>query len=265
MDDLTRTAEPAGTETPQAAQSARTEAEAEIVLSSLIALVPSLALIFGRNCEVVVHDLRMPEASIVALENGHVSGRVLGGPLIGGPINDVALKALTSKNPRDHKVLSYETITADGRRLRSTTTLYYDTDGKAYAAMCLNLDLGTAIATAKWLAELIELPPGAEPRDASTGEPAPNGRVITPTAPPRAPKPQTKPDFTKVLDQMIAEVIAREPGHPHELDRDARFRIASELEARGAFLMRGAVVRIADALNVSKFTIYGYLDEIRNA
>ena len=265
MDETTPSVELQATGALHLPQGASTEGEMELVISSLTALAPSLALMFGCNCEVVVHGLRVPGSSIVALENGHVSGRALGGPLIGGPINDVALKSLTSKKPRDPKVMSYETITADGRRLRSTTTLYYDAEGKAYAAMCLNLDLGAAIATAKWLSELIEPAAGAEPRDAPVA-----AEAQTPVPPPAAPtarsqRPRSKPDFTKVLDQMIAEVIAHEPGHPHELDRDARFRIVGELEARGAFLMRGAVVRIAEALNVSKFTIYGYLDEIRNA
>ena len=161
MDETTPSVELQATGALHLPQGASTEGEMELVISSLTALAPSLALMFGRNCEVVVHDLRVPESSIVALENGHVSGRALGGPLIGGPINDVALKSLTSKKPRDPKVMSYETITADGRRLRSTTTLYYDAEGKAYAAMCLNLDLGAAIATAKWLSELIE--PAAGP------------------------------------------------------------------------------------------------------
>lgn len=265
MDETTPSVELETTGAMHLPQGASTDGEMELVISSLMALAPSLALMFGRNCEVVVHDLRVPESSIVALENGHVSGRALGGPLIGGPINDVALKSLTSKKPRDPKVVSYETITADGRRLRSTTTLYYDAEGKAYAAMCMNLDLGAAIATAKWLSELIEPPAGAEPRETPAGGEAPTIVPPPPAPAPRTQRPRSKPDFTKVLDQMIAEVIAHEPGHPHELDRDARFRIVTELEARGAFLMRGAVVRIAEALNVSKFTIYGYLDEIRNA
>ncbi len=248
-------------------RSARSDAERELVISSLVALAPSIATMFGRNCEVVVHDLRVPESSIVALENGHISGREVGGPLIGGPINDVALKSLTSKKPRDPKVMSYETITVDGRRLRSTTTLYYDVDGRAFAALCLNLDLGGALATVRWLEELLQGAPAAETRAAPPEPQAEAAPIVSP--PPAAPERQksarrSKPDFRRVLDQMIAEALAREEDHPHELDRDARFRITAELEARGAFLMRGAVVRVAEALNVSKFTIYGYLDEIRS-
>ena len=44
-------------------------------------LAHSLALQFGPNCEIVVHDLETEDMdhSIVAIENGHVSGRKLGG------------------------------------------------------------------------------------------------------------------------------------------------------------------------------------------
>ena len=43
-------------------------------------LAHSLALQFGPNCEIVVHDLETEDMdhSIVAIENGHVSGRKLG-------------------------------------------------------------------------------------------------------------------------------------------------------------------------------------------
>ena len=43
-------------------------------------LAHSLALQFGPNCEVVVHDLETEDVdhSIVVIENGHVSGRKLG-------------------------------------------------------------------------------------------------------------------------------------------------------------------------------------------
>ena len=40
-------------------------------------LAKGLAAQFGPNCEVVIHDLQSndPDSSIVAIENGHVSGR----------------------------------------------------------------------------------------------------------------------------------------------------------------------------------------------
>ena len=54
-------------------------------------LAHAIALQFGDGCEVVVHDLQSadPDHSIVAIENGHVTGRKLGD----GP-SHVVLEAL---------------------------------------------------------------------------------------------------------------------------------------------------------------------------
>ena len=42
-------------------------------------MAKGIATQFGSNCEVVVHDLsRHPDHSIVAIENGHVTGRAVG-------------------------------------------------------------------------------------------------------------------------------------------------------------------------------------------
>ena len=49
-------------------------------LEFCLQLAKGIARQFGPNCEVVVHDLASndPETSIVAIENGHVSGRRVG-------------------------------------------------------------------------------------------------------------------------------------------------------------------------------------------
>ena len=49
-------------------------------LEFLFHLAKGLARQFGPNCEVVVHDLSTndPDSSIVAIENGHVTGRKVG-------------------------------------------------------------------------------------------------------------------------------------------------------------------------------------------
>ena len=49
-------------------------------LQFLLTLAKGIASQFGPNCEVVVHDLATndPERSIVAIENGHVTGRKVG-------------------------------------------------------------------------------------------------------------------------------------------------------------------------------------------
>ena len=63
------------------------------VLQFMLQLAKGLARQFGPNCEVVVHDLDSndPNSSIVAIENGHVTGRKVGD----GP-SHVVLEALRS-------------------------------------------------------------------------------------------------------------------------------------------------------------------------
>ena len=89
-------------------------------------LAHGIALQFGPSCEVVVHDLRSdnPTRTIVAIENGHITGRKIGD----GPSN-VVLKALHSDSGKLHDSYSYLTKTEDGKILKSTT-IYACTDDK---------------------------------------------------------------------------------------------------------------------------------------
>ena len=50
------------------------------MIQFLFRLAKALSAQFGPNCEVVIHDLQSndPDSSIVAIENGHVSGRKVG-------------------------------------------------------------------------------------------------------------------------------------------------------------------------------------------
>ena len=61
------------------------------MLEFLLRLAKALAAQFGPSCEIVIHDLKSndPDSSIVAIENGHVSGRKVGD----GP-SHVVLEAL---------------------------------------------------------------------------------------------------------------------------------------------------------------------------
>lgn len=51
-------------------------------LKAFIPFVKGLAETFGSNCEVVLHDFSDLQHSIIAIENGHVTGRSLGSPMM---------------------------------------------------------------------------------------------------------------------------------------------------------------------------------------
>ena len=74
---------------------------------------------FGSDCEVVLHDLtRSYDNTIVAIWNGHVTGRALGG---GG--TDAGLEILRGTSlPKDE--VGYINKTKNGRILRSTSKYF---------------------------------------------------------------------------------------------------------------------------------------------
>ena len=59
------------------------------ILNSYRPMISFLAAAFGPNCEVVLHDIREQDKSVIAIENGSISNRI-----IGSPMTDLALGAL---------------------------------------------------------------------------------------------------------------------------------------------------------------------------
>lgn len=104
----------------------------------LFHLAKGLARQFGPNCEVVVHDLASndEDSSIVAIENGHVSGRKLGD----GP-SHIVLEALRGDPAalKDH--FGYLTKTKDGKILKSSTIFIRDDDENPVGIFSINYDI----------------------------------------------------------------------------------------------------------------------------
>ena len=106
-------------------------------------LARGIAQQFGSNCEVVVHDLDSNdvEHSIVAIENGHVSGRRVGD----GP-SHIVLEALRGDCARLEDRLAYLTRSDDGKILKSSTIYIRDDDGRAIGVFAINYDITLMLA-----------------------------------------------------------------------------------------------------------------------
>ena len=130
------------------------------VLELLKRIANALALQFGTNCEVVIHDLTVddPENTIACIENGHVSGRSLGD----GP-SHVVLESLRGGQQEDH--LAYLTRTPDGKVLKSSTLFIRDSSGKAEAIFSINFDVSALLTVEQALRPLVS------PRETTAKEP----------------------------------------------------------------------------------------------
>jgi hypothetical protein len=68
------------------------------------------------------------------------------------------------------------------------------------------------------------------------------------------------PGIRGTLERMVAAVEGELGGPLHALSREDKQRAVRLLEGRGAFQLRKAVEDVADAMGVSRFTVYNYLN-----
>jgi predicted transcriptional regulator YheO len=71
-------------------------------------------------------------------------------------------------------------------------------------------------------------------------------------------------NLDSALDELLT-LAQSEIGRPiAEMGRADRQRLVRFLDERGAFALRKAVEQVADALGVSRFTVYNYLGSVRS-
>ncbi|OUO60188.1 helix-turn-helix transcriptional regulator [Olsenella sp. An270] len=201
-------------------------------------LAHALALQFGSGCEVVVHDLETtdPSHSIVAIENGHVTGRKLGD----GP-SHVVLEALHAGTERLEDRLAYLTKTADGKILKSSTVFIRDDAGRTVGIFAVNYDITVLRAAADVIGGLV----GTEP-DA-----------------PREPEPIVR-SVADLLDDLIEQSVQLVGTPVALMTKEEKVRAIRYLNDTGAFLITKSGPKVCKYFGISKYTLYNYLDEARS-
>ncbi len=209
------------------------------MIQFLFRLAKALAAQFGPNCEVVIHDLQSndPDSSIVAIENGHVSGRKVGD----GP-SHVVLKALNNGGiPEDR--LSYLAKTADGKTLKSTTVYIRDVDKQPIGIFSINYDITLMLAMEEALRQFT---------------------ATAPEQPDDAPEPIAQ-NVSDLLDELIEQSVKR-VGKPAALmTKEEKVKAIGFLNDTGAFLITKSGGKVCKYFGISKYTLYSYMEEAKNA
>ena len=202
-------------------------------------LAHALALQFGSGCEVVVHDLEAadPSHSIVAIENGHVTGRKLGD----GP-SHVVLEALHAGEERLEDRLAYLTKTADGKILKSSTVFIRDDHGRTVGIFAVNYDITILRAMGDTIAEVMGTGPSA----------------------PREPEPIVR-SVADLLDDLIEQSVQLVGTPVALMTKEEKVRAIRYLNDTGAFLITKSGPKVCKYFGISKYTLYNYLDEARAA
>jgi len=204
----------------------------------LLPLVQGLAEMFGPDCEVVLHDVGQLPHSIVAIENGHVTGRS-----IGDVPTDLMLRSLrraTEGGPDARVYMS----SSDGKVLKSLAVTLRDEQGDVFGILGLNFDVSGLAQTQRTLANLAAV-------GRQGGEAPPETEEIF------------AGDIRDVVAGMVAKILNEMGKTPAAMSRDEKMEVVKRLEERGAFLVKRSAEQVADALDLSRYTIFSYLKEIR--
>ena len=203
-------------------------------LRILIPVVRGLAKILGKDYEVNLHDVSIPERSLVLCENGYVTGRSEGGPM-----TDFGLLMLQSEEYQSRE---------------GVCIFIRDENDKIIGFLCINYDLKKAVAAQELIEGLLRVEM--------------SGAGVEPAEEPGARFPEpVRESFAQDIDEVVGDSLAqvkRRIGKPFKyLTKPEKKEVVRELHDKGFFLLKGSVDILAAEMGNTKFTIYSYIREIQ--
>lgn len=212
------------------------------LIGILGAVIDAFNSVNGQQTEIVLHDLECPEASVLKIVNGHVSGRKVGSPLHEGPENDIGFLGLLGHEHATENLLpavftDYPTKSLQGRALRSSTVLFRDVTGKATLSLCFNADYRDLEFAREALARLM-------PADKAQTNTDGNGLEVK-------------------MNEIIRTCVPPSGQMRTGATKKEKVEIVRLMQEKGLFIVRGGVEKAAKVLGVTRYTVYNYLDEIK--
>ena len=219
-------------------------------LRMLMPVVRGVARILGKDYEVNLHDVSIPERSLVLCENGYVTGRSEGGPM-----TDFGLLMLQSEEYQSREgVFNYLAKNNRGELIKCSCIFIRDENDKIIGFLCINYDLKKAVAAQALIEGLLRVEM--------------SGAGVEPAEEPGARFPEpVRESFAQDIDEVVGDSLAqgkRRIGKPFKyLTKPEKKEVVRELHDKGFFLLKGSVDILAAEMGNTKFTIYAYIREIQ--
>ncbi len=206
------------------------------ILRSMEPVVDGIAELFGKNCEVILHSFEDMAHSVVKIANSHITGRK-----IGSPITDLGLNALRESFADNRDIVgSYFTRTETGRLFKSITILIRNRKNEPIGMLCANIDISAPLSDflADFTAELSGKQLAVEHFHTEIGD---------------------------MVHASLSECVTQFSQVKGISSSERNRMIIADLARKGIFDIKGAIDIVAGEIGVSKYTIYHYLREVKNA
>lgn len=217
-----------------------------ISLKPYLEIMKFLTNILGEHSEVVLHDLTRDEHTIVAIENGHVSGRKVGDT----PTNFI-LQVKQRKLYADQNYLSnYKAIGKDGRVFRSSSFFIKDDHQQLVGMLCVNSDIHF-FQQAK---EVLEFFTNFSEKTKNIPEIKADSNHA---------EEYLHGNLDDALETVVIEQLRRSEVTFERMSPDEKMSFIKALYEQGAFLLKSSVARVSVLLQASEPTIYRYLQKVK--
>lgn len=203
------------------------------ILEQLKKISDGFVTTLGQNYEVVIHDFSSLDASVV-----HVAGNVTGRN-VGSPITDILLQKIRN-NETDKDIINLKVNLSDGRVIKSTSIFLHDDSDKTVGCFSLNVDITKLMQVENVINELISFENKEENEDIFSNE------------------------INQVFEKVINQCISSHSKPVHLMSKEDKLEMIKKLDQKGVFLVRGGVERVGEELGVSRFSIYNYINEIKD-
>lgn len=193
---------------------------------------------FGPTSEIVLHDLKSPyDRTIIDIRNGHVTGRK-----VGDCITSLGMEVMQG-TVENGDYYNYITYAKPSNTLRSSTMHIRDESGNVVGAICINTDITETIKMEEFLKRF---------NNCSVQQKA----FFVPN--------EVFPDnIQDLLEHLISEATAVTGKEVEEMSKADKLKFLTCLEKKGAFLISKSGERVCEYLHISKFTLYKYLEIVR--
>lgn len=200
------------------------------ILESYRCFAEGLSHYLGKSCEIILHSLENFDHSAIKVINGYHTGRKEG-----APITNLALSMLSriQENKEMIQDIPYFTKNNNGEPMKSTTITIRGERGRIIGLMCINFYLNTSLSDV--LADLS----------------------------PQAGQSSYVENFAGTSNEWILDTvdkIKKEVFHDPRITASCKNKeIVKRLNDEGIFNLKDSVITAAEALNISKNTIYLHL------
>lgn len=160
-----------------------------------------------------------------------------------GP-SGIVLETLHKNAAKVQDKLSYLTRTEDGRILKSSTLYIRDADEQISYIFSINYDITALLTIDSALGSLLHTEPETDTYTVS--------------------KPHSPQTITRNVEELLNDLMQQGValiGKPVALmTKEDKIQVVRYLNDAGAFLITKSGDKVANLLNISKFTLYSYMD-----